>query len=118
MVAIPELGSETELDAALRAPLVFVYKHSPICGQSDRAEREVQRFRDGHPEVEVLLVDVIGSRPLSRRIAERTGVEHESPQILLFREGTVVAHASHRGVTSPAMEAMVRAARGIHGEAV
>ncbi len=48
------------------------------------------------PEVEILRVDVIDRREVSRKIAEDTGVKHESPQALLLGPGQeVLWHASH-----------------------
>lgn len=40
-------------------------------------------------------VDVIGSRPVSRAIADKTGVVHQSPQALLFKDGRPIWHESH-----------------------
>ena len=37
------LATPGALDAALAEPLAVVYKHSPICPVSFRAEREVER---------------------------------------------------------------------------
>jgi bacillithiol system protein YtxJ len=63
---------------------------------------------DEHPDVPVCLVDVIGQRPLSREIAGRLSIAHESPQAILLRSGTPVWHASHFGVTAEAMARELR----------
>ena len=42
-------------------------------------------------------------RPLSLAIAERTGVAHESPQVILLSGGRPCWHASHRAVTLAAL---------------
>ena len=39
-------------------------------------------------------------RPLSRLVEERSGVRHESPQTILFRDGAPVWDASHGAITS------------------
>lgn len=93
------LDDEDALDALLERPLVLVYKHSPACWQSFRAIGQVRRFALERERLPVFMVDVIRQRPLARRIAERLSVRHESPQVLLVREGTVVWHASHSGVS-------------------
>lgn len=56
----------------------------------------------------VYWVDVIGSRPLSRVIASRLGIDHESPQAILLRSGTPVWHDSHSGVTAGAIARALR----------
>ena len=47
-------------------------------------------------------------RPLSLAVAERTGVMHESPQVICLVGGKAVGHASHRGVTAAALKEMLR----------
>lgn len=42
-------------------------------------------------------------RPLSLAVAERTGVTHESPQVILLSGGRPSWHVSHRGVTAAAL---------------
>jgi bacillithiol system protein YtxJ len=59
------------------------------------AYQEVQRLVDDRPEAPVWIVDVIVQRGLSREVAERTGVAHESPQAILLVAGEVVYDASH-----------------------
>jgi len=63
---------------------------------------------DAHPDVPVYWVDVKGQRPLSREIAGRLGITHESPQAILLRRGTPVWHASHSGVTAGAIAGELR----------
>jgi bacillithiol system protein YtxJ len=50
--------------------------------------------------VEVLVRE---DRPLSLAVAERTGVAHESPQVILLSGGRARWHASHRAVTLAAL---------------
>jgi len=47
------------------------------------------------------------NRELSGLIARETAVRHESPQVLLFRDGRVTWSASHGGVTLEAMTSAV-----------
>jgi monothiol bacilliredoxin len=99
------ITTEADLAAAMAAPLAFIYKHSPICPSSAIAFDEVLAFRQQR-EVPVYLVDVLDQRPLSRAIAERTGVVHASPQAILVRRGVALWHSSHRSVR---VESLIRA---------
>jgi hypothetical protein len=54
--------------------------------------------------VEVLVRE---DRPLSLTVAERTGVRHESPQVICLINGRAAAHLSHRGITGEALHRMV-----------
>ena len=93
-----------ELDDVLEQPLAVLYKHSPLCGASATAAREVRSFMDQNPEVPVYLIDVIRDRPLAREAARRLSIRHESPQAFVLRDGAVEWSASHRRVTADALE--------------
>jgi len=47
-------------------------------------------------------------RPLSLAVAERSGVRHESPQVICLVGGKAVGHASHSGITAQALKEMLR----------
>lgn len=97
---IGKLESMADLRDALVAPRVLLYKHSTRCGLSTRAAEEVATFAENFPDARVELVDVVADRAISNAIEARFGVRHESPQILLVVEGSVVDHVSHREVTA------------------
>jgi bacillithiol system protein YtxJ len=69
---------------------VLVFKHSNACGVSARAYRELQKL-DG----QVNLLEIQAVPQLSREIENLTGVRHESPQVILLRDGKAVWSASH-----------------------
>jgi len=84
--------------------LRLIFKHSPTCGLSDLAYTEVSLFADAHPELPVILVDVLEQRELSQQVAVELHVGHESPQVILVSDGRPLWNASHRGVTMQAIE--------------
>jgi bacillithiol system protein YtxJ len=96
------IATEADLADLLSAPLAVLYKHSPICPTSGTAYEEIQILRRRSP-VPVYLVDVIRHRPLSRALAERTGVTHESPQAIILRDGVPAWHRSHYDIEADAM---------------
>jgi bacillithiol system protein YtxJ len=55
-------------------------------------------------------VRVIQERPVSLALAERVGMQHQSPQALLIHEGRAVWSASHRAITSAALQNAAAAA--------
>jgi bacillithiol system protein YtxJ len=56
----------------------------------------------------VFLVDVVTHRPLSRALAQRIGVVHESPQAIVLRDGVATWHRSHYDIQADAL------ARAVH----
>jgi bacillithiol system protein YtxJ len=77
---------------------ILVFKHSTRCSISTAAHHRVQTWLAAHPDAEVGYVDVIAQRPLSNELAKVWLVEHQSPQLLWFREDGSVLHQSHFGI--------------------
>jgi bacillithiol system protein YtxJ len=73
---------------------VLVFKHSNACGISARAYRELEKL-----EGQVNLLEVQAVPDLSREVESLTGIRHETPQVILLRDGKAVWNASHFDVT-------------------
>lgn len=91
------------LDALLAEPRVLLFKHSPRCGVSRWAHEAMEEVELLLPAVPVAVVDVVHARALSHELAARTGVAHQSPQLLLLERGRVAWHISHGAITSEAV---------------
>lgn len=63
------------------------------------ALHEVEDFVARDPSADVFMVSVQSAARVSREIATRVGVRHESPQALVMHQGVVAWHASHSRVT-------------------
>ncbi|NOT60292.1 MAG: bacillithiol system redox-active protein YtxJ [Acidobacteria bacterium] len=100
MSVATELNDLTELDnlwqASHERPVLF-FKHSATCSISARAFQQFQQYLedDASQQVQNALIVVQTARPVSHRLAELSGVQHESPQAILVRNGKVVWHDSH-----------------------
>ncbi len=103
---IQEIDDPAEIVAAETATVVL-FKHSHRCGLSFRALRQVQRFAAAHPDVRILMVDVVREPTLSRFISERFAVTHRSPQAIVVRGGKPIWDASHHQVTADGLEIAV-----------
>jgi bacillithiol system protein YtxJ len=98
------------VDETLASPeLLVLYKHSPTCGLCDIAIAEVEAFAGANPDVPIWMIDVLSQRPLSRELESMLGVEHESPQVIILRNGTPVWNGSHRRVTKAKLEEAISA---------
>lgn len=97
------------LDASRQQPVV-IFKHSTTCPVSANALSEFDQYLEAHPDdtTTYALVKVIESRPVSNQIAEDTGVKHESPQIILLRDGQKYWTASHWSITVEHMRAVMQ----------
>ena len=107
MDSLLPLPDQNTLHKALAEPVSIVLKHSPICGVSTAAHREVQRFASANPNVPCYVVNVFTARSIARQMAADTGIAHASPQAFVFRNGKVQWVASHYQVTAEALEEAV-----------
>jgi len=94
------LPDRETLERALLKPTFLLFKHSPFCPVSARAFAEYQTFLDGEQAPPSGWIDVVAQRDLALWIAELTGIRHQSPQALLFRDGVVRWHLSHYAITA------------------
>jgi bacillithiol system protein YtxJ len=84
---------------------VIVFKHSLTCPISAAAYDQMTKFAG-----EIALIEVQRARELSTEIQNRLGVAHESPQVIVLRNGEVVWNASHFEITADAVAEAVRGA--------
>ena len=84
-----------DLISGSKEKAVIVFKHSNACPISARAYREMEKLED-----QVNMIEVQAAPELSRELASMTGVRHESPQVILLRDGKAVWNASHFDVNA------------------
>lgn len=85
-----------------------VLKKSPACGISARAEeawREWLAGRSGGQPLCVAEIDVLARRGLARGLTRELGLDHASPQVLVFRDGRLSWHGTHGALTEDALRA-------------
>ena len=74
-----------------------IFKHSTRCSISSMAKNRLER--SVVPDnADFYYLDLIRYRHLSDKIAEDFSVYHESPQILLIRNGDCIYEESHSGI--------------------
>lgn len=93
--------TESEIDKIMgksEKPQV-IYKHSYSCAVSLFAKSSLESDLESAAEkADLYLINVIAQRPLSNAVAAKTGVRHESPQLLVIHDGNVFWSASHGSV--------------------
>ena len=99
-VPVPNLDAFDDL--LPRAGVVVLFLHAPRCGISVRAYAEVALGG------EVALIDVARDHDVKRAVADRTGVRHASPQVIVLRGGAAVWSAALADVTAAGVAAAVR----------
>ncbi len=78
---------------------VCVFKHSNTCPISMYAKQQVDSFLQMDGQTKIYLVVVQDQRPLSNEIASKMNVKHESPQLLVLKDGEVKSILNHQDIT-------------------
>ena len=100
--AVTDLDALEQLFARSQTGPVILFQHDPYCPISRGAYRRLAQLPGAIP-----LVDVAHARALGQAIALRTGIRHESPQVLVLYHGEAVWSASHWAITAASVVAAV-----------
>ncbi len=76
-----------------------IFKHSTSCGISRMVLNMVtSTYTVESGAIDMYFLDLLANRAVSNAIAEKFQVMHQSPQMLIIKNGIVVAHDSHGGI--------------------
>ena len=75
-----------------------IFKHSTRCSISSMALNRMEQA-DQPANIDFYYLDLIQYRPISQQIAEIFSVYHESPQVLLIKEGNCTYSETHMGIS-------------------
>lgn len=84
----------------------IIFKHSTRCSISAMAKSRLERGKQP-TETDFYLLDLIAHRNISNKISSRFNVFHESPQILIIKNGECVYDESHMAITLDEIEERV-----------
>ncbi len=74
----------------------IIFKHSTRCSISQMAKnRMIEGLDQLIDQAAVYYLDLLSYRNISNEIANKWGVEHESPQIIVIKNGEAIYHSSH-----------------------
>lgn len=89
-IPITDIDALNAFFAASAERPVILFKHDPYCSISARAYREMANVAD-----DVAIIDVANDEEVKHAVTRRTGIRHESPQVIVVRDGKAVWSASH-----------------------
>ncbi len=95
-----QLTTIAELDELIKLSersTVLILKHSTRCNISRMSLDRLERKWKESDEQKILpyFLDLLNHRDISNEIEKRFGVEHQSPQVLLIRNGKCIYSATH-----------------------
>ena len=86
-----------------------IFKHSSRCGISAMAKFRLKGdwgFAEG--ELEAYFLDLISQREVSKAVAKKFSIQHESPQLLVIQDGNCTCHASHLDISISELKSCIK----------
>lgn len=98
---LTEAAQIDEIKTLSKEKPVLIFKHSTRCSISSMSlDRLLRKWKDQDVEkVTPYFLDLIAYRNLSEQVAMEFKVPHESPQLILIKNGEAVYSNSHFGIS-------------------
>lgn len=105
------LGEMKQLDELVtesNSHPVAIFKHSTRCGISRSVLKQFEKnYNLKDKNIKLYFLDLLQNRDISAEIATRFGVQHESPQMIVLKNGAVVHHDSHGSIDVAHLEQFI-----------
>jgi bacillithiol system protein YtxJ len=106
-IELTDLGQLNEIMDLSHEQPVAIFKHSTRCSISRMALKQFENEFDLEGSVTPYFLDLLNHRDISNEIATRFEVYHQSPQLLLIKEGKSVYDASHSDIDAVELKGRV-----------
>ena len=84
----------------------LIFKHSTRCGTSSMVLNRLERS-DAPVNADFYFLDLLQFRAVSQAVSEIFNVHHESPQMLLIKNGECIYEESHMGIRMQEIEEQI-----------
>jgi len=99
-IPLEHLEQLSEIESRSNSKPCVIFKHSTSCSISSMAKFRLEDHWDfKSEEVDIYFLDLLRFRNISNEIAEKFSIHHESPQLMLIRNGEVTYDASHLDIS-------------------
>jgi bacillithiol system protein YtxJ len=102
-IPLTDLGQLSDIQNNSEKP-ILLFKHSTTCSISRMALKNFEREFDLQDKIDTYFLDLLNFRSVSNEIASRFQVIHQSPQILLIKDGVAIYNASHDKIDAQELE--------------
>lgn len=97
-INLNSLSQLNEIEEKSKTKTQVIFKHSTRCGISRMVMNQFVEAYDVDANLDLYYLDLLSYRDVSNEVGYQFQVMHESPQLLVIKNGVTVAHASHGGI--------------------
>jgi bacillithiol system protein YtxJ len=94
-IALNSVKQLDDISEMSKSKTQFVFKHSTRCGISRMVMSQFESAYNLDINADLHYLDLLNYRDVSNEVGYKFQVMHQSPQLLVIKNGVVVAHASH-----------------------
>lgn len=102
-----EINQLQEIISESKENPIVIFKHSTRCIISRTVLKNFEKDFDLNEKVKPYFLDLLEYRPISNEIASVFNVIHQSPQLLIIKDGTCVYNASHDAIDVDSIRAFI-----------
>lgn len=95
-----------DMIAENEVPVLF-FKHSTRCSISSMALSRFESEWDSNANCKLAFLDLLANRDLSNEIETKTGIQHQSPQVIVLFQGKHIYNASHNSISVQKIEELI-----------
>jgi len=107
-IPLTELNQLTTLIPQSKLKPILIFKHSTRCGVSRMALKSFEKEFDIESEtVDMYFLDLLNYREISSEISIKLNVRHQSPQVLVLKNGHVIYNDSHYQISASAIKKLI-----------
>lgn len=103
-----DLGQLKEIDTLSFEKPVLIFKHSTRCSISRFALKNFENeYKYSTDDFYLYFLDLLEHRAISNEIAIQFGIHHQSPQLLVIKEGKCIYSESHDGIDATQLQSFI-----------
>lgn len=105
--ALTDTSQLSEIEQRSKTKTQIIFKHSTRCGISSMVMNQFVSAYDLDANLDLYYLDLLSYREVSNEVGYKFQVMHQSPQLLIIKNGKTVAHASHGAINDLHLERFV-----------
>lgn len=100
-IPLNDLKQLNHIEKKSSAKTQVIFKHSTRCGISRMVMKQfIDTYNFTEKDLDLYYLDILNHRDVSNEVGYKFQVIHESPQLLVIKNGVVLVHASHGAINS------------------
>jgi len=105
--ALTDIVQLADIEKRSNTKTQVIFKHSTRCGISSMVMNQFVSMYDLDANIDLYYLDLLSYRDVSNEVGYTFQVIHQSPQLIVLKNGIVAAHASHSAINDVDLQRFV-----------